>query len=45
MRYLSRLGVFHRFAKGLPLFGMGGLCREGRAVRSWFNLPGWARAL
>ena len=45
MKYLSKLGEFHRFPKGLRLYGIGGLVSEGRAVRSWFNLPEWAKCL
>ena len=45
MKYLSKLGEFHRFPKGLRLYGIGGLVSEGRAVRSWFNLPEWAKRL
>lgn len=45
MKYLSKLGEFHRFPKGLRLYGIGGLVKEGRAVRSWFNLPEWAKRL
>lgn len=45
MKYLSKLGEFHRFPKGLRLYGIGGLLPMGRAVRSWFNLPEWAKRL
>ena len=45
MKYLSKLGEFHRFPKGLRLYGIGGLVSDGRAVRSWFNLPEWAKRL
>lgn len=43
MKYLSKLGEFHRFPKNLRLYGMGGLDATGRTVRSWFNLPEWAK--
>lgn len=43
MKYLSKLGEFHRFPKGLRLYGIGGLSKEGRAVRAWHNLPQWAK--
>jgi len=43
MKYLSKLGELTRFPKGLRLYGIGGLNSEGRAVRSWFNLPQWAK--
>jgi hypothetical protein len=44
MKYLSKLGTLSRFPKGLRLYGIGGLCEDGRSVRRWYNLPGWARA-
>lgn len=43
MKYLSKLGELTRFPKNLRLYGIGGLNKEGRAVRSWFNLPQWAK--
>lgn len=43
MKYLSKLGEYHRFPKGLRLYGIGGLDQSGRAVRSWHNLPQWAK--
>jgi len=45
MKYLSKLGEFHRFPKGLRLYGIGGLTKQGQGVRSWINLPEWAKAL
>lgn len=45
MKYLSKLGEFHRFPKGLRLYGIGGVGQAGRGVRSWLNLPEWAKAL
>lgn len=45
MKYLSKLGEFHRFPKGLRLYGIGGLDQQGREVRSWYNLPEWAKRL
>lgn len=45
MKYLSKLGEFHRFPKGLRLYGIGGLSKEGRATRSWLNLPEWTKRL
>jgi hypothetical protein len=45
MKYLSKLGQFHRFPKGMRLYGIGGLNADGKAVRSWINLPEWAKAL
>jgi hypothetical protein len=44
MKYLSKLGELTRFPKGLRLYGIGGLQRDGRSVRAWFNLPQWAKA-
>lgn len=43
MKYLSKLGELTRFPKGLRLYGIGGLCAQGRAVRSWLNLPEWVK--
>ena len=43
MKYLSKLGELTRFPKGLRLYGIGGLTKEGREVRAWFNLPQWAK--
>lgn len=43
MKYLSKLGCLTVFPKGLRLYGIGGLSRDGRNVRSWLNLPMWAR--
>lgn len=43
MKYLSKLGELTRFPKGLRLYGIGGLTRQGRDVRSWFNLPEWVK--
>jgi len=43
MKYLSKLGEFHRFPKGLRLYGIAGLTQDGRDVRRWFNLPEWAK--
>lgn len=43
MKYLSKLGEFHRFPAGLRLYGIGGLDATGKSVRQWFNLPAWAK--
>lgn len=43
MKYLSKLGEFHRFPKGMRLYGIGGLCKTGRCVRCWLNLPEWCK--
>lgn len=45
MKYLSKLGELTRFPKGLRLYGIGGLTSEGRAVRSWLNLPEWVKTM
>lgn len=43
MKYLSKLGELTRFPKGMRLYGVGGLCKTGRAVRAWYNLPEWVK--
>lgn len=43
MKYLSKLGELTRFPKHLRLYGIGGLSAEARRIRSWFNLPQWAK--
>jgi hypothetical protein len=43
MKYLSKLGEFHRFPKGLRLYGIGGLNEDGKNLRAWHNLPEWAK--
>lgn len=43
MKYLSKLNEFYRFPKGMRLYGIGGLTREGRSIRQWFNLPEWVK--
>lgn len=43
MKYLSKMGELHEFPEGLRLYGMGGLTREQRQIRSWSNLPGWVK--
>lgn len=43
MKYLSKLGELTRFPKNLRLYGIGGLTQQGRAIRTWFNLPQWAK--
>jgi hypothetical protein len=43
MKYLSKLGEFHRFPKGLRLYGMGGLPEAARLIRQWVNLPEWVK--
>ena len=43
MKYLSKLGEFSRFPKGLRLYGIGGLNAAARGIRTWLNLPEWAK--
>lgn len=43
MKYLSKLGEFHRFPKNLRLYGMGGLSPAARSVVAWVNLPEWVK--
>ncbi len=43
MKYLSKLGELTRFPKGLRLYAIGGLTHQGRQIRTWFNLPEWAK--
>jgi hypothetical protein len=43
MKYLSKLGELTKFPKGLRLYGVGGLDKQARAVRSWLNLPEWVK--
>jgi len=43
MKYLSKLGELTVFPDGLRLYGMGGLDPLARQVRSWYNLPEWAK--
>jgi len=43
MKYLSKLGELTIFPKGLRLYGIGGLTTQGRAVRTWYNLPEWVK--
>lgn len=43
MKYLSKLGELTKFPKGIRLYGIGGLDASARAVRTWFNLPEWAK--
>lgn len=43
MKYLSKLGELTKFPKGIRLYGIGGLTQPGKQVRSWLNLPEWAK--
>lgn len=43
MKYLSKLGELSVFPKGLRLYGIGGLDERARQIRSWINLPQWAK--
>jgi hypothetical protein len=44
MKYLSKLGELTVFPKGLRLYGIGGLDKPARAVRTWLNWPEWLKA-
>lgn len=44
MKYLSKLGELTKFPKGIRLYGIGGLDKQARAVRTWYNLPEWAKS-
>lgn len=43
MKYVSKANCFQQFPAGMRLFGVGGLNREARDIRSWHNLPSWLR--
>ncbi len=43
MKYLSKLGEFHRFPAGLRLYGIGGLDAQSRQIRGWYGLPTWVK--
>ena len=43
MKYISKTNEFYVFPDGLRLFGVGGLDHQSRAVRTWSNLPEWAK--
>jgi len=43
MKYLSKMGEFHEFPEGCRTSGMGGLDDHSRLIRSWMNLPEWAK--
>ena len=43
MKYVSKLSPFHKFPKGMRLYGIGGLNEQARAIRSWHNLPQWVK--
>lgn len=43
MKYLSKLGEFSAFPKGLRLYGIGGLNESARNIRTWLNLPEWSK--
>lgn len=43
MKYLSKLGELTIFPKGLRLYGIGGLDKAAKGVRSWLNLPEWVK--
>lgn len=43
MKYLSKMGEFHRFPHGMRLNGNGGLDITCRQIRSWHHLPQWVK--
>jgi hypothetical protein len=43
MKYLSKMGEFHTFPKGLRAYGVSGLSAAARCIRSWYSLPEWAK--
>ena len=43
MKYLSKMGEYHRFPHGLRLNGNGGLDQAAKQIRSWHNLPQWVK--
>lgn len=45
MKYLSKITPFHRFPKGVRLYGLGGLVTQAREICSWLNLPSWCKQL
>jgi len=46
MKYVSKGDTpMHQFPKGARIYGVGGLCQDGKAVRSWLNLPEWCKRL
>lgn len=43
MKYVSKMGEFSDFPKGLRLSGKGGLNGTSRSVCAWINLPEWVK--
>jgi hypothetical protein len=43
MKYLSKMGEFHEFPKGLRAYGVSGLSTCARSVRAWYGMPEWVR--
>jgi hypothetical protein len=43
MKYVSKLDTEAEFPQGLRLYGVGGLDEQARSIRSWSNLPEWAK--
>lgn len=43
MKYLSKVGAFHKFPAGCRLFGIGGLDSQARKIRTWINYPQWLK--
>jgi len=45
MKYASKCDSLGTFPKGARIYGTGGLCADGKAVRAWLGLPDWAKRL
>lgn len=43
MKYVSKLDGDSCFPKGIRIYSVGGLDHQSRAIRSWQNLPEWAK--
>jgi len=46
MKYVSKGDTpMHTFPAGAHIYGTGGLCRDGKEMRAWVNLPEWAKRM
>lgn len=43
MKYISKMGEFHLFPKGLRSYGISGLTPVARCVRRWYGMPEWVK--
>lgn len=43
MKYVSKANPLAKFPPGMRLYGIGGLNEQARSIRSWHNLPRWAK--